>query len=307
MMDKDTKLQWSQSSVKSVPFPEAGSNNGLRKYINAVYDATEKARTSALEDAYRKNVDNIKAAQEKAKGAYADTASQIAASAAQQNSAYRQIANANNLTPNTSGQAALMQNNAAQADMAKLRGNQSLVQTQINMQKDLLERNRQYDMQRVLAENENERNRALYEEAVRMDNVRLQQRQFEQQQNNSMFQAKLNKAVAQKEAEAKAAAAAARRGSGGTPTRGDFLAGLYGEFGEGATKYVQVDGAWYKVTPEGYEPIEQSDVFGAIGSGYTSPTQTTQGNVTLPQGYGYYGTGSLLPPLGQEVYGLTRR
>lgn len=210
MQKEKRELKANGSAVKAVPFPNGSSKNSVKDYMNAVYDASKAARTAQLEAAYQKSADDLKAAQNVSKEAFDSQKRQMEGRAQQANVSFNQLANAYGLNSGAVGQAALIRNNQAQTnlgDMARAYGRSN---DTIEQQKQALERDKQYAMQQVIADNEYERNKALYAESVRIDNLNQQQAQMERQQNFENFQTQYKMGVARKKAEAKAAEQAAK-------------------------------------------------------------------------------------------------
>lgn len=215
MQKENRKLKENGSAVKAVPFPVGGSKNSVKNYIDAVYDASKAARTAQLEAAYIKGAEDLKAAQNVSKEAFDSHKRQMEGRAQQANAAFNQLANAYGLNSGAVGQAALIRNNQAQTNLGDITRAYGRSNDTIEQQKQALERDRQYAMQQVIANNDYERNKALYAESVRVDTLDQQQAQMERQRNFENFQSQYKKAVAQKQAEAKAEAKAAKAAAGG--------------------------------------------------------------------------------------------
>lgn len=210
MQKEKRELKANGSAVKAVPFPNGSSKNSVKDYMNAVYDASKAAKTARLEAAYQKSADDLKAAQNVSKEAFDSQKRQMEGRAQQANASFNQLANAYGLNSGAVGQAALIRNNQAQTNMGDMARAYGRSNDTIEQQKQALERDKQYAMQQVIADNEYERNKALYAESVRIDNLNQQQAQMERQQNFENFKTQYKNIVAQKKAEAKAAKQAAK-------------------------------------------------------------------------------------------------
>lgn len=210
MQKEKRELKANGSAVKAVPFPNGSSKNSVKDYMNAVYDASKAARMAQLEAAYQKGADDLKAAQNVSKEAFDSQRRQMEGLSQQANASFNQLANAYGLNSGAVGQAALIRNNQVQTNMGDIARAYRRSNDTIEQQKQALERDKQYAMQQVIADNEYERNKALYAESVRIDNLNRQQAQMERQQNFENFQNQYKKIVAQKQAEAKAAEQAAK-------------------------------------------------------------------------------------------------
>ena len=195
-MEKNEK----KSAVKDVAFPKAGGS-GLENYINNVYEASEQARLAGLEQMYNDSIARHKAAAEKSNAAYLEGKRQADAQAARQNAGFRELANARGLNSGAVGQAAVMQNNQLQSDLTSLGRAQAASNADLDMQRNLLKQNFDLQRQQAVAENQAQRANAMYNEKVRMDEIRRQQAQFDA--NMQMQYAKMAaQAAAQRQKEA---------------------------------------------------------------------------------------------------------
>ena len=196
-----------KSAVASVALPKGGSAEG---YINAIYDASKNARNAQLEAAYNKAESDIALARAKADASYAEAQRQTAGEAARQGANFREIANANGLNTGAGGQAALAMSNQAQNDIASLNRAKAQDMSEIERQKAMLAQNFEQKRQQLIAENDYNRNSALYSEYVRSDENRRQQEQFDTQMNMQMLQM----AMAERQRQLKKAEKA-KKGAGG--------------------------------------------------------------------------------------------
>ena len=198
------------SVVSSVAFPKGGGKDGLTDYVNSIYDASSKARTAQLEAAYNKAASDLAAARASANASYGEAQRQTEGEAARQQAAFRETANANGLNTGASGQAALAMGNQMQNDMASLGRARAQDMSELDRQKMLLTQNYEKQRQQMIAENDYNRNMALYNESVRKDDANRQQEQFEKQMNMQMLQM----AMAERQRQIKAAEEAAKRARG---------------------------------------------------------------------------------------------
>lgn len=196
-----------KSAVASVALPKGGS---AESYINAIYDASKNARNAQLEAAYNKAESDIALARAKADASYAEAQRQTAGEAARQGANFREIANANGLNTGAGGQAALAMSNQMQNDMASLGRAKAQDMSELDRQKAALAQTFEQRRQQLIAENDYNRNSALYNEYVRSDENRRQQAQFDTQMNMQMLQM----AMAERERQIKAAEEAAKKARG---------------------------------------------------------------------------------------------
>lgn len=192
------------SAVSSVAFPKGGGKDGLTDYVNSIYDASKRARTAQLEAAYNKAASDLAAAQAKTQTSYSEAQRQTAGEAARQQAAFRETANAYGLNSGAGGQAALAMGNQMQNDMASLGRAKAQDMSELDRQKMLLTQNYEKQRQQMIAENDYNRNMALYNESVRRDDANRQQEQFDRQMNMQMLQMAMAERQRQIKATAKA-------------------------------------------------------------------------------------------------------
>lgn len=203
------------SAVGSVSFPKGGGS--AEGYINAIYDASKNARNAQLEAAYNKATSDLAVARAKADASYAEAQRQTAGEAARQGANFREIANANGLNTGAGGQAALAMGNQMQSDMASLGRAKAQDMSELDRQKAALAQTFEQRRQQLIAENDYNRNSALYNEYVRSDENRRQQEQFDTQMNMQMLQM----AMAERERQLKEAEKA-KKGAGGYVEDGEL-------------------------------------------------------------------------------------
>jgi len=91
---------------------------------------------------------------------------------------WREMANAYGLNSGAIGQAALAQNNQLQSSLNTLESAQAAMQAEISREKALLSREYQAAIQSAVAEQEYQRAAALYEEAVRAEEMLWQKEKY---------------------------------------------------------------------------------------------------------------------------------
>lgn len=159
-----------------------GSGNGgnYSDMLEQMYGEALAAQLAQLESSYKQNVSDLDASSAKADANYNEQKRQTDGTAAQNAANWREMANAYGLNSGTIGQAALAQNNQRQSDLNTLGAAQAQAQAEIERQRTLLGQQYQLQINQAIAENNQQKAQALYQEAVRMDEVLRQE-----QQNNA--------------------------------------------------------------------------------------------------------------------------
>ena len=175
-------------SVPSGGYYTARDQSG---YINSLYDAAINSAQNALKGAYDEAVLGFDAAEEKVPIQYRAARNQTAADAAVQRANMNEQLNASGLNTGASGQARLSMGIAEQNAMAALNRQQQAAIDEITLQRNQARVQYETAVAQAIAENDMERARALYEEAVRVDNSyrsyledALQQQQYLMNQLN---------------------------------------------------------------------------------------------------------------------------
>lgn len=175
-------------SVPSGGYYTARDQSG---YINSLYDAAINSAQNALKGAYDEAVLGFDAAEEKIPIQYRAARNQTAADAAVQRANMNEQLNASGLNTGASGQARLAMGIAEQNAMAELNRQQQAAIDEITLQRNQARVQYETAVAQAIAENDMERARALYEEAVRVDNSyrshledALQQQQYLMNQLN---------------------------------------------------------------------------------------------------------------------------
>ena len=195
-----------ESAVKNVKFPKPSSTGGYSGYINAIYDAEEKARSADIEAAYSKAASDLAQAQAAAAARYAEADKTAAQNLKAQQGAFGASAGARGLDTGHGSQAAMMMQNASMANAGARAMVKAQTDAQYAMERENLTGSYAAQREKAIAENEYNRNKALYENAVRADEVRRQQAQLRREQNLAELKAELN---------ARQDAAKAKKGTGG--------------------------------------------------------------------------------------------
>jgi hypothetical protein len=156
----------SKNSYTAAVLPSATSQSD---YINAMYDANAAKQKAALEQQYAANVGTIDRQAATIPGQYDAAANQAVAQAAINRANFNEMAAANGLNTGASGQAALAQNNALLGAVSEIRKNQANALNDVEMQRASLQQQYQAAIQKAIADNNAQRDAALYDEARRVD------------------------------------------------------------------------------------------------------------------------------------------
>lgn len=177
------------SSSAAVPSGGYYTANDQSGYINNLYDAALESAQAALKGAYDEAVLGFDAAEAKIPEQYRAARNQTAADAAVQRANMNEVLNASGLNTGASGQARLAMGIAEQNAMAELNRQQQAAIDEITLQRNQARVQYETAIAQAVADNDIERARALYEEAVRVDNSyrshledALQQQQYQMNQ-----------------------------------------------------------------------------------------------------------------------------
>lgn len=236
------------SSTSATPTGGHYTATDQSSYINDLYDAAASRAEAALKGAYDEAVLGLDAAEAKIPEQYRSARNLTAGNAAIQRANLNEQLNASGLNTGTSGQMRLSLGIAEQNAMAELNRQQQAAIDDITLQRNEALVKYKAAVAQAIADNDIERARSLYEEAVRLDNsyeseleLALQQQQYEMNQ--------LNMEAARQQMQL--ATAGSSGGSGGTsytgggnnvPTRND------------TSTSTDSDQPWeYSGTPYGYQ------------------------------------------------------
>ena len=184
-------------------------------YINDLYDAAASRAEAALKGAYDEAVLGFDAAEEQIPIQYRAARNQTSADAAVQRANLNEQLNASGLNTGASGQARLAMGVAEQNAMAALNRQQQAAIDEITLQRNQARVQYETAVAQAIADNDIERARALYEEAVRVDNSwRSELEDLLLQQQYQMNQLSMEATRQQMELERQAYQAALTGGSG---------------------------------------------------------------------------------------------
>ena len=152
--------------------------NTYEDYINQMYAATLEAQLEKLKATYESNLSDLEAEQAAVADYYGEQKRQAAGEAERAAANWREMANAYGLNSGAVGQAALAMNNQRQSDLNAIGAAQASAQAEIQRQRTILGQEYQAAINQALAEHNYERAYALYEEAVRAENMLWQKEKY---------------------------------------------------------------------------------------------------------------------------------
>ena len=143
--------------------------NGQEDYIRQMYEANLAANKSQLERDYNQNLSDLGAEESKLGQIYYEQMRQAQAESDRNRQAFQEYANARGLNSGTGGQAELAQQNQLSSNLNTLRQSEAEKRAEVERQRVLLGQQYQNAIQKAQAENDLAKAKALYEEAVRVD------------------------------------------------------------------------------------------------------------------------------------------
>jgi hypothetical protein len=157
-----------------------GGSGGLDGYLNSLYDANLQSQLAQLQMAYNTNLAELEKTLAKTNAEYDEQKRQTQGNSERAAANWRELALAQGLNTGAIGQAALSQNNQLQSNLNTLGAAQAQNLANIEQQRALLGQQFQLQILQAQADNDFERAQALYNEAVRQDEI-LRQQQAQQQ------------------------------------------------------------------------------------------------------------------------------
>lgn len=160
--------------------------------LEEMYKAQLEAQKAALKEAYEKNLSSLEAEQGKLGGNYQAARNDTAAQSALSQQRFNETAAAYGLNSGTAGQAALSYATQLQNNLGTLQAAESAANAEIERQRTLLAKEYENALVEAQADNDYERFKALYEEAVRVDQALQNQSQFNASQALKQYQTLLD-------------------------------------------------------------------------------------------------------------------
>lgn len=164
-----TIYDWYRKYLNQLGDYKTPSATSQEEMIRKMYEASLAANKSQLESDYNQNLSNLGAEEGKLGSIYYEQQRQAQAEADRNRQAFQEYANARGLNSGTGGQAELAQQNQLSANMNNLRQSEAEKRAEIERQRQLLGQQYQSAIQKAQADNDLNLAKALYEEAVRVD------------------------------------------------------------------------------------------------------------------------------------------
>ena len=156
----------SLSSLGDYKTPTANSQEEL---IRKMYESNLNSYKSQLESDYNQNLSDLGAEESKLGQIYYEQQRQAQAESDRNRQAFQEYANARGLNSGTGGQAELAQSNQLSANLNAIRQSEAEKRAEVERQRQLLGQQYQQAIQKAQADNDLNLAKALYEEAVRVD------------------------------------------------------------------------------------------------------------------------------------------
>lgn len=164
-----TIYDWYRKYLNQLGDYKTPSATSQEEMIRKMYEASLAANKSQLESDYNQNLSDLGAEEGKLGSIYYEQQRQAQAEADRNRQAFQEYANARGLNSGTGGQAELAQQNQLAANMNNLRQSEAEKRAEIERQRQLLGQQYQSAIQKAQADNDLNLAKALYEEAVRVD------------------------------------------------------------------------------------------------------------------------------------------
>lgn len=164
-----TIYDWYRKYLNQLGDYKTPSATSQEEMIRKMYEASLAANKSQLESDYNQNLSDLGAEEGKLGSIYYEQQRQAQAEADRNRQAFQEYVNARGLNSGTSGQAELAQQNQLAANMNNLRQSEAEKRAEIERQRVLLGQQYQSAIQKAQADNDLNLAKALYEEAVRVD------------------------------------------------------------------------------------------------------------------------------------------
>ena len=137
--------------------------------VREMYEASLAANKSQLESDYNQNLSDLDAEASTIGSTYYEQQRQAQAESDRNRQDFQEYANARGLNSGTGGQAELARNNQLSANLNSLRQSEAEKRAEVERQRVLLGQQYQSAIQKAQADNDLAKAKALYEEAVRVD------------------------------------------------------------------------------------------------------------------------------------------
>ena len=169
--ESNGKSLWDRyrESLNSLGDYKTPTANSQEELIRKMYESNLNSNKSQLESDYNQNLSDLGAEESKLVQIYYEQQRQAQAESDRNRQAFQEYANARGLNSGTGGQAELAQNNQLSANLNALRQSEAEKRAEVERQRQLLGQQYQKAIQKAQADNDLNLAKALYEEAVRVD------------------------------------------------------------------------------------------------------------------------------------------
>ena len=158
-----------RESLNSLGDYKTPTANSQEELIRKMYESNLDSNKSQLESDYNQNLSDLGAEESKLGQIYYEQQRQAQAESDRNRQAFQEYANARGLNSGTGGQAELAQNNQLSENLNALRQSEAEKRAEVERQRQLLGQQYQQAIQKAQADNDLNLAKALYEEAVRVD------------------------------------------------------------------------------------------------------------------------------------------
>ena len=158
-----------RESLNSLGNYKTPTANSQEELIRKMYESNLNSNKSQLESDYNQNISDLGAEESKLGQIYYEQQRQAQAESDRNRQAFQEYANARGLNSGTGGQAELAQSNQLSANLNALRQSEAEKRAEVERQRQLLGQQYQKAIQKAQADNDLNLAKALYEEAVRVD------------------------------------------------------------------------------------------------------------------------------------------
>ena len=171
-LNKDQKAK-AKNSSKKYEAAELPSAESQAEAIGSLYDAGRESALAEIRSGYENDMAEAQKSAEAIPATYRAAANAAAGDAAREKANFHELAAASGLNSGAGSQAQLAQSNAMLGNLASIRSAEAKAKTDAQTRREQIIRDYQNAVKKAIAENELARARALYEEAVRVDESKV--------------------------------------------------------------------------------------------------------------------------------------
>lgn len=162
-------LEWYREYLNKLGGYETPSAKDQSDMVKDMYDANLASNKAQLESNYNQSLSDLESEASTIGSTYYEQQRQAQAESDRNRQAFQEYANARGLNSGTGGQAELARSNQLSANLNTLRQSEAEKRAEVERQRVLLGQQYQNAIQKAQADNDLARAKALYEEAVRVD------------------------------------------------------------------------------------------------------------------------------------------